>query len=1178
MKIARLDLRAFGRFDEKQPPLSFDSAPHGLHVIYGPNEAGKSTALRALKCLFYGIPHQTDDAFLHPHTKLRIGAALVRSDGARLECVRRKGNANTLRDGADDAPLGADALGGYLSGIDDAMFARMFAIDHRSLEEGGKELIHFGGELSSALVAAAGLTGIRSVQKKLEEEHDAIFAPRGSKREINKKLSDFRDAQQCVSKLQLSGAQWKRRQAELNQAKEELAAIEAELNAARTEKSHLERVLEAVPDVNLLRSATAQFEALGQVRILADDFSRRRGEQSQRLSGATSAIETISKALDELDRKIADLNVREEIVAQGDAIEDLQSDLGKYRSIQQKDLPGLIAERDQLRTEARRALAQLQHDHSLADVKSLCLTADEKLSIQGIGNRYEALLQPLNDAESKLKALAAKLGSRVVRHASTGGPRDAALLNGALRRLAGVLRLEDELIQANGELRRLNEDAAAELARLAPFEGPLSRLETLPVPSAETIDEFERRITEAERAVKEAAEQKSQAAFREAECLRDLEEVRLIGDVPSEGDLLNARQRRDRGWRLVHSHWHGCPAPVEEADFAAEFGLDGDLTRAFEAAVKAADDLADRLRHEAERVAKKANLVAQLQFCRTALEQQTRAQDEATSHRDGCFAEWRSAWQPSGIVPLPPRQMRVWHRQRDSLLNQIRAIRAQQTRVDTLSEQIDRYRRELDQAFTDLGEPARLSAETFAAQLERGDKLAAQIDLETQIVVERSHLNEAKHNLEQWTSQWSSAVARLALPSNATPSHANQRITELDALFGKLSDAEGLDRRIAQMEDFSQSFVARLTSIMTALGASANFESGSTVNLATRIANEYKAAMKEGERLAALCEERSRQTRQLEFHRAVAHEAQSILNLFCEEAACQSVDDLPVLEEASSEARRLKQTIAQCRDALTRRSGGMPLDEFIRHVAEFDQDTMPGRVEQVGALVVELDERRIELSNAVALQSKELAELGGSAAAAEAEQKVQSLTAEIAAGAEEYTKLKLASAILGRAVARYRENHQGPIIRRASELFAELTAGSFSGLRTDEDDKGRPVLLGVRASDGQVVSVNPGMSEGTADQLYLALRLATVETWLEGKEPFPFIVDDILIKFDNERSAATLRVLAELSRRTQVIFFTHHEHLVELARQNVEAEVLFVHELNARLPADILAAGPRLAR
>ncbi len=86
------------------------------------------------------------------------------------------------------------------------------------------------------------------------------------------------------------------------------------------------------------------------------------------------------------------------------------------------------------------------------------------------------------------------------------------------------------------------------------------------------------------------------------------------------------------------------------------------------------------------------------------------------------------------------------------------------------------------------------------------------------------------------------------------------------------------------------------------------------------------------------------------------------------------------------------------------------------------------------------------------------------------------------------------------------------------------------------------------------------MSSGTRDQLYLALRLAALEKYMKSSEPMPFIVDDILIHFDDDRSKATLAVLAELTKKTQVILFTHHSRVVEQARE-VAGGVAVVHEL-----------------
>jgi uncharacterized protein YhaN len=73
--------------------------------------------------------------------------------------------------------------------------------------------------------------------------------------------------------------------------------------------------------------------------------------------------------------------------------------------------------------------------------------------------------------------------------------------------------------------------------------------------------------------------------------------------------------------------------------------------------------------------------------------------------------------------------------------------------------------------------------------------------------------------------------------------------------------------------------------------------------------------------------------------------------------------------------------------------------------------------------------------------------------------------------------------------------------------------------------------------------------------------LAALELHLAAREPFPFIMDDALVHFDDQRAARALSALARLSSQTQVIFFTHHRHMEELASQVAQNEGLFVHHL-----------------
>jgi uncharacterized protein YhaN len=209
----------------------------------------------------------------------------------------------------------------------------------------------------------------------------------------------------------------------------------------------------------------------------------------------------------------------------------------------------------------------------------------------------------------------------------------------------------------------------------------------------------------------------------------------------------------------------------------------------------------------------------------------------------------------------------------------------------------------------------------------------------------------------------------------------------------------------------------------------------------------------------------------------------------------------------------------------------------------------------------ELEGQRSSLEQSIGREQEILKQMDGSAMAAEAAERAQASLAELRQGVERYVRLRLASIVLRREIERYRVSHQGPLLGRASVLFTRLTLGSFTRLETDYNEKDQPVLVGVR-TDGTPVRVE-GMSDGTRDQLYLALRLASLERYLASHEPLPFIVDDILIQFDDQRAKAALHILMELSRQTQVIFFTHHWRLAELAQDLDSHTVIQIQQLRA---------------
>ena len=173
MRLLSLELFAYGPFTEKT--LNLSDGNSGLHLIYGPNEAGKSAALRGLTNLFFGFPARTTDNFLHENARLRVGGRIRYSDEDELHVFRRKGIKDTLLDASGKA-IPDSALQKYLGEITRELFTTMFGMDHRVLIEGGKAWVAGGGGIGESLFAAGmGIASMRQIVEALEVEAEELF-------------------------------------------------------------------------------------------------------------------------------------------------------------------------------------------------------------------------------------------------------------------------------------------------------------------------------------------------------------------------------------------------------------------------------------------------------------------------------------------------------------------------------------------------------------------------------------------------------------------------------------------------------------------------------------------------------------------------------------------------------------------------------------------------------------------------------------------------------------------------------------------------------------------------------------------------------------------------------------------------------------------------------------------
>jgi uncharacterized protein YhaN len=272
------------------------------------------------------------------------------------------------------------------------------------------------------------------------------------------------------------------------------------------------------------------------------------------------------------------------------------------------------------------------------------------------------------------------------------------------------------------------------------------------------------------------------------------------------------------------------------------------------------------------------------------------------------------------------------------------------------------------------------------------------------------------------------------------------------------------------------------------------------------------------------------------------------------------------VEEIEQAAKRAHQRVDAARHveeqerALAQSTRGEPLDTFmtaaLAQCGGLDQeiDLLDGRASQLDS--------EISDAEANALRTEQVLDgyRQASDAAAEAKQQAELIASRLDERVIEYAATHLARVVLDRAKERYRARHQDSLLSRTGVFFRTLTDSAVEGLDIDLNDEGKDVLKAVRAF-GQPDPRVPvgGLSSGTRDQLFLALRLAGIEQHLVEREPVPLIIDDVLVSFDDTRARSTLKCLAELAAKTQVLLFTHHRHVVDLAVAVEPGTV--VHEL-----------------
>ncbi|MCX7257937.1 MAG: hypothetical protein NTZ64_14795 [Polaromonas sp.] len=840
---------------------------------------------------------------------------------------------------------------------------------------------------------------------------------------------------------------------------------------------------------------------------LPEDAREQRLAALQQQAQARKALLEADAALAECRAGLQALHIEPLLLTHAPAIDRLVADLALARHGRGERLK-LQAESDsesgQLLLQAGQIIGTGQSPESLQAFFQRAPSAADQAELARLLDELQRLTQALENAQKQLDAAQRKLAQH-----------QRELLDAPAPPLQQALSLALSQAQPLGDapqrLAALQAALSAEQRQLAQALLDLG----LDSPEALTASRW---LAAAEIDVYEQAQRDlaQQAALNQSEVKKlqtDLatqqrrhKSLSATGEVVTAETLRQARALREALWQELRSALIDAPGQATQAAQQAVQAQPAlaELPNAFERSQAQADRQADLLREGAERataIAECEQRIAEMTQSLAELEQTRAEQAGALAALDD---NWRQTLARLGLPLGTAALVREWQARRKSALDGHERLTAAAQEIEAAQASVA--------DLTALHQGCQSALDDKARLLYLGQGAAAET------------LKARLAELQRWVQDYQRHVE-----------HLRQLKALQDSEDAALGEASALGQLV--QEPVWEHPSAWLDALALRLEK-------------TREAVQLKTAAERSE----ADELRRQQHAQTDLQSA----AQTLVQLVAQ-ASADSADALPEAETRSEQRRTAAARLMDLQQQLARTSA-KDADALRAELAGLDSVAIDGEKQACADAIARLDADEKAAIAAEHSAQIELAKVDTSDEAAQAREEMEAAIARYRAGVRPWAQLKLAQALLGEALKRHREKAQGPVVALAGDYFRLMTGGRFVRLQVDEDNDA-PVLL-AQPLHGKAMEV-AALSEGTADQLYLSLRLAALELQRQPDRTMPLVLDDVFMTADDERAAAMFCALEKFAGQAQVMVFTHHQHLLGLASGAVAGPTLKIHRLAA---------------
>ena len=1142
MRIQRLSFDFFGRFTDKSFDFGKTNSPSDFHIIYGPNEAGKTTTMEGYLRLLYGFPMREPYGFQHQRANLQV-SGLLEIDGEARSFTRLPSRSGNLR-GDAEVVLPETALASHLGGLSLEDYRSLLCLNDETIEKGGDDIASARGDIGRLLFSAAsGVADLNAVLEQAQNEASSLYKKGGSKSRVAELKRQLAEVERQIKDLDVNANAWRKLKDVLQTTGNVETQAKKQRDVLRLELAQISAVRRAHPKLGEIDRLLPEIEGFAEypnkLNINCEDLVALKTRQvtaQADLQRLTGEIINAQQEFNELMPDAERLSLAERLGAMDGLRSRMQTAV--------LDLP----RRRTSHSEAFADIARIAHELGVTDATKatrVVRTPAEIASLEQLRDKMAEAVTVKDAEEREVKRLQKRVTSAQEQHQSL---LDKAPPQTGLIELLTKFEL-DHLAPATATAKQAiassKESLQDALAALSLGQRAFGDVPECPIDQAgasELAEQHARVVEKGTRADETISHHDEDVAVKTAQIAK----LKVSIGVTNDEDAHQARDRRDTLWRA-----HRATLSSETAD-------------AFAPSMKQVDDIDGARFAHARELGELRQLEQVLVEAETRLATTRNNLEVLRSQAEAIETQVEVLAAKIGIPGLSPARLRDWVEGRDLAAG---AKRNQETLTEQHQETLHQAN-QLHEALLPLLQlespsfEAAIAAARRLAEKERlhNDKVATTIEMKATLEKELEGRSKdlsaltgaAQKTIETWTDKVQELFAG-AVPPDVLASAIGQ-LRDVREHDGKLQQAA---RQVTSMESDQLQFEDATTALNKEFGVDES-EPLKAFRALERIAKQAQTDKAKHDDIGKNVAKNKEKRKAIELQlNDIDLQVANLGARFPETADTSNLDALRITVSKAADIIQSRTQIAALEKQIFAELSVHAIAEARAMLSEETAAALEGKV---ASLEADLEPAETRLSNATVARAnaeRDLGAVSGSSEIAGLVEQRTTLQIELEDALLNYVERDFGLRLAEEAIRRYRDKHRSGMMDATERAFSELTNGAYQKLLTQPDGASE-ILLAVDAN-GTPKQIGD-MSKGTRFQLYLALRAAAYEQMVSQSVQLPFFCDDVFETFDEDRTRAACRLMERIGQSGQSIYLTHHRHVVEIAKDVCDTQPV-IHEI-----------------